>query len=115
MSTDKMTPEESFNEIAKAQAEAILELPEGHTYGSQSSAARFVEAFVDGARWQRTQLASAINNTYGAGINPEAVPELLAALKRLLISHDIDTMEVTESLIQADKAIAKAAIEKAKL
>lgn len=61
------------------------------------------------------KLVSAYNGTYGDGINPEAVPDLLAALKRLLVSHDIDTMEVTEALIQADKAVAKAAIEKSKL
>ena len=51
-------PSDIFDEIAKAQAEAILELPEGHTYGKTSSTARFVEAFIEGARWQRTQFST---------------------------------------------------------
>lgn len=114
MSKDKMTTEESYNEIAKAQAEAILELPEGHTYGSQSSAARFVEAFVDGARWQRTQLASAINTPYGGGINPQAVLGLLDSLNRVLLGW----APFNESYVVIPKIeieIIKATIEKAKL
>lgn len=106
MSKDKMTPEETYNEIAKAQAEAMLELPEGYTYGHLSSAAKFVDTFVEGARWQRTQMASAINNTYGKKINPEAVPELLRALQEVILVSDRKT-DIYDR--------AKAAIEKAKL
>lgn len=55
----------------------------------------------------------AINNTYGAGINPEAVPELLQAVK-----------ELKQAFIRANKfyskdheilGLANAAIEKARL
>jgi hypothetical protein len=36
------------------------------------------------AREEAKTIVSAVNNTYGAGINPEAVPELVNLLKRLV-------------------------------
>ncbi len=47
--------ESQLDKIAQSKAEDMLQLPTGHTYGKESIAARFVEAFVEGARWQRTQ------------------------------------------------------------
>jgi hypothetical protein len=47
---------EQWNKIAEKEAIDRLGLPEGHTYGKDSSAAKFVQSFIDGAEWQRTQL-----------------------------------------------------------
>lgn len=42
-----------WDEIAQNEAEARLELPEGHSYGKDSIAAKYVAAFLEGAAWQR--------------------------------------------------------------
>lgn len=56
-------------------------------------------------------IVSAVNNTYGAGINPAAVPEMLEALKKVMAYFDDDHL-YTDS--PTPKAVF-AAIEKAKL
>lgn len=48
--------DQQWDEIAKRVAIARLDLPFGHDYGKDSAAAKFVEAFVEGARWQREKL-----------------------------------------------------------
>lgn len=65
------------------------------------------------------RIVSAINNTYGANINPEAVPELLNALKKLT-SFEEDFKADREKALGyryelSILTLAKAAIEKAKL
>lgn len=61
------------------------------------------------------ELVSAYNNTYGQNINPEAVPDLLYALKiaRNYIEYAIMKGAIGEC--QKDLARVKAAIEKAKI
>jgi len=57
-------------------------------------------------------IVSAVNNTYGKGINPESVPDLLSALHGMLnIGNALATGH--ESWIDERRANAKAAIEKA--
>lgn len=57
-------------------------------------------------------IVSAINNTYGASINPEAVPDLLSALKLLLKQQENPHLVFTG---EDPIGTARAAIEKAKL
>ena len=67
---------------------------------------------------QETQdaILSAYNNTIGAGINPEAVPDLLKALKDLLKQARQDSFSVNHSVIDTPyEEQAKNAINKAKL
>lgn len=45
--------EKQWLEISKQEAISRMDLPEGHTYGIMSPAARYVEAFIEGAEWQR--------------------------------------------------------------
>lgn len=58
------------------------------------------------------RIVSAVNNTYGAGINPEAVPELLDALKGMLGPFSHIGGVGREAKFKAREA-AFAAIEKA--
>lgn len=47
--------EQQEDQIAKEEAIRRLDLPEGHSYGCHSSAAKFVEAFIEGAKWNRNK------------------------------------------------------------
>lgn len=53
------------------------------------------------------RIVSAINGTYGSGINPEAVPELLRALKEVISVSD----RKTDIYDRAKAAIEKATIK----
>jgi hypothetical protein len=59
-------------------------------------------------------ILKAYNNTYGKGINPDAVPDLLKALKNLLKQARQDSFSLSHSVIdtpyeeQASEAIKKA-------
>lgn len=61
-----------------------------------------------------TAIVSAVNNTYGTSINPEGVPNLLAALEGMLEPFSHIGGVGREAKFKAMQA-AKAAIEKAKL
>jgi hypothetical protein len=52
-SPDSMAREKQWVEISEREAVSRLGLPPGHSYGSMSPAARYVEAFIEGAKWQR--------------------------------------------------------------
>lgn len=68
----------------------------------------------DVSRADITAIVSAINNTYGASINPEAVPDMKKVLIELLAQFE----KVVEPKYTLDFMLikeAKAAIEKAKL
>lgn len=50
---DSLAREKQWMGISEQEAIRRLGLPEGHTYGSMSMAARYIEAFMEGAKWQR--------------------------------------------------------------
>jgi hypothetical protein len=61
-------------------------------------------------------IVSAVNNTYGSGINPEMVPKLLDALENILLdvtpaNGRADTMEIPKVTVK----IIRQLIDKAKL
>ncbi len=63
-------------------------------------------------------IVTAVNNTYGKGINPESVPTLLATLEEILkdaqhISIDKETEEEDYNILKGIIGMAKIAIEKA--
>lgn len=126
MSTDKMTP--TPWSIWEDNAAFIIS-------NTSSDRNPFIAQATDIAssvrRWPENAKAivSAINNTYGAGINPEAVPELIKSAMALL-AHDkkeglFDDYENHGDGFSLDLQISaelrtildsfKAAIEKAKL
>ena len=58
----------------------------------------------DDCEMNASAIVSAVNNTYGSGINPEAVPELLRALKEVISVSD----RKTDIYDRAKAAIKKA-------
>jgi len=80
---------------SKAGIEIAIIYPEHH---ERTVAKKNAEAIV-----------SAVNNTYGAGINPEAVPDMLKSLNAILNVHYGWTEKYQLKMV---KEWAKAAIEK---
>jgi hypothetical protein len=64
-------------------------------------------------------IISAVNNTYGSGVNPEAVPDLLTALNELMAwAKSIEGNEVSHGITNTPDSIfsfSREAIDKAKL
>lgn len=60
-------------------------------------------------------IVSAVNNTYGSGVNPEAVPDLLKALKAMVMTEDLRSNNNKNYIFTPSYHSAKAAIDKAKL
>lgn len=113
MSTDKMTPTPGPWKVVPARypENACTSIYSGRKEISIVSNSQAVPA--PESDYNAEAIVSAINNTYGAGINPEAVPDLLQAIK-----------ELKQAFIRANKfyskdheilGLANAAIEKAKL
>lgn len=73
----------------------------------------------DNKNWEvdRSAIVSAINNTYGSGINPEAVPGLMDAIVELVSAFDnlVEQGDTTVAKNRINRYVgeAKAAIEKA--
>lgn len=107
MSKDKMTPTPwkvkkfknwATNVVGKEEGDDICELSNTNSKKVQNTNA--------------AAIVSAVNNTYGAAINPEAIPELMRVLKWII--EETGPNEDSAPSIEAITA-AKAALEKAKL
>jgi hypothetical protein len=94
MSENKMTPtpwwEDDDNCIASGSHESYITIAEVLT-GLED----------------REAISKAVNNTYGCGVNPEAVPDLLEALKFVRDAPQFKRMD-WKLKVTIDAAIAKA-------
>lgn len=128
MSKDKMTPipweiDDAADEIN------IISMKSKHNFAA--IATLFCDPVDDETTANASAIVSAVNNTYGAGINPEAIPELVVALNKVLNWELPETGKFwnadetqpmsyqaaygSEGAKEYFQKIVKAAIEKAKL
>jgi hypothetical protein len=78
----------------------------------ESVCALYSDPMDDETKANASAIVSAVNNTYGAGINPEAVPVLLKAFQRLLDDCLVgDFNEHWDSYTNAKEIMAKAKIK----
>lgn len=107
MSKDKMTP--TPWEIDDAADEInIISMKSKHNFAA--IATLFCNPVDDETTANASTIVSAVNNTYGQSINPEAVKEMYDVLKSFVNSYkgvNIGSFKILDE--------AKAAIEKAKL
>jgi len=68
---------------------------------------------VDNTPGNASAIVSAVNNTWGKGIDPSSVPELLEALKEIIRTSEETCFEVerTTAFLKAKAAIDKAIIK----
>ncbi len=67
---------------------------------------------IDPEQAEAKMITTAVNNTYGKGINPEAVPELVEALEKAIEWDGYDDTGVSALWLEdAQKALQKAQIE----
>jgi hypothetical protein len=84
--------------------EELVLTREDITYGIASC---YCSPMNDETRANAAAILSAINNTYGCGVNPEAVPDLLEALKFVRDAPQFKRMD-WKLKVTIDAAIAKA-------
>jgi len=77
-----------------------------NSYG-ESICALYSDPMDEDVRANARAIVSAVNNTYGSGVNPEAVPELLNALKFVRDAPQFNRMD-WKLKVTIDAAIAKA-------
>jgi len=106
---DKMTP--TPWEIDEVEDELHIVRVGGFP---ESVCALYSEPMDDETKANAFAIVSAVNATYGAGINPEAVPDLLESLKETLAQFkkiDKHYSKDHEIMARAEAAIEKAQIK----